>query len=45
MIKLPNNLTCDDCTLQIEWETKAAGLQYMCSDIEILGGSIEDCAG
>jgi hypothetical protein len=24
-VKLPKNLTCDDCTLQIVWETKISG--------------------
>lgn len=45
VIKLPKDLTCDDCTIQLEWETKAAGVLYMCSDIMIMGGKIEDCAG
>jgi len=45
MIKLPLNLTCDECTIQLEWETKASGKLHMCSDIQILGGSVEDCAG
>jgi hypothetical protein len=45
IVKLPANLSCDDCVLQVEWETHATGKQYMCSDIEILSGKIEDCAG
>jgi len=32
-IKLPLNLTCDSCTLQLTWETKASGKMHMCSDI------------
>ena len=43
--KLPRNLTCDDCTIQMKFETKASGKHHMCSDIQILGGSVEDCSG
>lgn len=45
LIKLPSNLTCDACTLQVEFETKASGKLFMCADMEIIGGQIEDCAG
>lgn len=43
--KLPRNITCDSCILQMEFNSKAGGKQYMCSDIEILYGQIEDCSG
>ena len=43
--KLPNNLTCDECSVQMKFETKSAGRQHMCADIQILSGSIEDCSG
>ena len=44
-VHFPKNFSCDSCTLQIEWETKQGGRQYMCSDIQILNGKIEDCSG
>lgn len=44
-VRWPKGLTCDQCFLQLEWETKLGGKQYMCADIEILGGKIEDCSG
>ena len=45
VVQLPQNFTCDDCTLQVEWETRAAGKQFMCADIQVLGGEIADCSG
>ena len=44
-VRFPKNLTCDECTLQLIWETKISGNQYMCSDIELLNGKIADCSG
>ena len=43
-VRLPRNLTCDSCILQMEWET-SMGKRYMCADIEILFGKIADCSG
>ena len=43
-IRVPRNLTCDSCILQMEWET-SMGKRYMCADIEILFGKIADCSG
>ena len=40
--KLPLNMSCDDCTLQLEFQTKASGSMYMCSDIQILSGNDTD---
>ena len=42
---LPENFTCDDCVLQIIWDTKATGKLYHCADIEVLGSQVEECAG
>ena len=44
-IKFPKNITCDSCILQMEWYTKLGGKQYMCADIELMSGKIEDCSG
>lgn len=45
-IRFPQNTTCDSCTLQLVWETKASGKINMCSDISIIGGEkIQDCSG
>lgn len=44
-IRFPTKETCDVCTLQVTWETKASGKLYMCSDISITSGKIDDCAG
>ena len=46
IIKFPANTTCDSCTLQLVWDTKAAGKLNMCADISILSGDkIKDCSG
>jgi len=44
-IKFPSNFTCDDCTLQVVWQTKTSGNLFQCADIQLLGGKIEDCSG
>lgn len=45
MVQLPFNFSCESCVLQVQWETKALGNIYMCSDIEVLSGQVEDCSG
>ena len=43
-IRFPRNVTCDACILQLEWKT-SRGKIYMCSDIELMSGKIDDCSG
>jgi len=44
-VKFPRNVTCDACFIQLIWATKNTGKHFMCADIEILGGDVEDCPG
>lgn len=45
LVKLPKNYSCDACVLQVEWKTKALGSIFMCADIQVLDGQVEDCSG
>jgi hypothetical protein len=40
----PEDLICDECTLQLEWET-INGNVYECMDITITGGEMQSCSG
>ncbi|CAI2373434.1 unnamed protein product [Moneuplotes crassus] len=42
-VKFPN-MTCDDCVLQLEVETKQ-GKIYQCADIEVINAGMRDCVG
>ena len=42
--KLPKELICDTCILQLEWKTEF-GSQYYCSDFESIGTEIPECFG
>ena len=42
--KLPKDLVCDTCILQLEWRTDD-GSQYRCVDFESLGTEIPECFG
>ena len=43
-VKLPHDLECDDCIVQIEWATEK-GVQHRCSDFMSIGTEIPECFG
>ena len=42
--KLPRDLICDTCILQLEWRTET-DTQYRCVDFESIGTEIPECFG
>ena len=42
--KLPRDLVCDTCILQLEWRTET-DTQYRCVDFESIGTEIPECFG
>ena len=43
-VRLPLDITCDACVLELSWETEE-GFQSFCSDIQITGGESAECIG
>lgn len=43
-VKLPHDLECDDCIVQLEWETEM-GTQHRCADFMSIGTEIPECFG
>ena len=44
-VRFPKNVTCDQCFIQLEWQTSGGGRNFMCADFETIGGKLEDCSG
>lgn len=46
-VKFPKNLTCDTCTLQIEWTVgdKGSAQQHYCADVQVIDKEAEECSG
>ena len=42
--KVPRDLICDTCILQLEWRTDE-GTQYRCADFESIGTEVPECFG
>lgn len=42
--RLPKDLVCDNCILQLEWKTED-GSQYRCVDFESMGSEVPECFG
>ncbi len=46
-VKFPKDLTCDQCTLQLEWTIAEKGnvQQHYCADVQVIDKEVEECSG